>query len=194
MRLRTKKILLRHAYRQKKLSLVTGWKAFSLASGPIALILVILLIVLSIFDNTLAAFVGGNFHELVNEDPNAIYYEGAFESPEEMVEYGLKLTELVEAEGAALLLNENNALPLAAGSKVSCISSSSVNLVYGGTGSGNIDASTANTLKDALTNSGFLVNDLLWKFYSEVATEYLRPVGGVVTTEAATISECPWEY
>ena len=194
MRLRTKKILLRHAYRQKKLSLVTGWKAFSLASGPIALILVILLIVLSIFDNTLAAFVGGNFHELVNEDPNAIYYEGAFESPEEMVEYGLKLTELVEAEGAALLLNENNALPLAAGSKVSCISSSSVNLVYGGTGSGNIDASTANTLKDALTNSGFAVNDLLWKFYSEVATEYLRPVGGVVTTEAATISECPWEY
>ena len=194
MRLRTKKILLRHAYRQKKLSLVTGWKAFSLASGPIALLLVILLIVLSIFDNTLAAFVGGNFHELINEDPDAIYYEGDFESPEEMVEYGLKLAELVEAEGAALLLNENNALPLAAGSKVSCISSSSVNLVYGGTGSGNIDASSANTLKGALKNSGFVVNDLLWTFYSEVATEYLRPVGGTVTTEAATISECPWEY
>ena len=73
MRQRTKKILLRHAYRQKKFAHVTGWKIFSLASGPIALILAILMVALSIFDNTLAAFVGGNFHELVNEDPNAIY-------------------------------------------------------------------------------------------------------------------------
>ena len=42
-------------------------------------------------------------------------------------------------------MNNNNALPLAADAKVSTFSSSSVNLVYGGTGSGNIDASTADT-------------------------------------------------
>ncbi len=179
-------------YRHEKLKNVTTWKLCTLFSGPIALILAAAMIVLSMFDNTVAAFVGGQFHELVNEDANAQYFEGSFSSPEEMVEYGLELCELVEAEGAALLMNEGNALPLAAGSKVSCFSNSSVNLVYGGTGSGNIDASKANTLKDALINSGFEVNDTLWKFYSETAAEYLRPVGGVVSLEAAKTSECPW--
>ena len=38
-------------------------------------------------------------------------------------------------------MNENQALPLAKGSKVSLFSGSSVNLVYGGTEPGNIDAS-----------------------------------------------------
>ncbi|MFQ7528425.1 MAG: hypothetical protein ACLRMN_13265 [Mediterraneibacter gnavus] len=46
-------------------------------------------------------------------------------------------------------------------------SNSSVNLVYGGTGSGNIDASSADTLKTALEKSGFEVNKKLWNFYSE---------------------------
>ena len=44
----------------------------------------------------------------------------------------------------------NGALPLAAGSKVSTLSTSSVNIVYGGTGSGNVDASKADNLKAAL--------------------------------------------
>lgn len=183
---------LKKAYKKTKRKTVTPWKALTLISGPIAVIMAVATFALSMFDNTLAAFVGGDFHELVNKDPNAIYYESAFASPEEMVEYGLELCELVEAEGAALLMNENNALPLAKGSKVSCFSNSSVNLVYGGTGSGNIDASTANTLKDALTNSGFEVNETLWNFYAVDAAEYLRKVGGVVTTTAATTSECPW--
>ena len=183
---------LKKAYKKAKRKTVTPWKVLTLISAPVAIIMAVATFALSMFDNTLAAFVGGDFHELVNEDPNAIYYESGFASPEEMVEYGLALCELVEAEGAALLMNENNALPLAKGSKVSCFSNSSVNLVYGGTGSGNIDASTANTLKDALTNSGFEVNETLWNFYAVDAAEYLRKVGGVVTTTAATTSECPW--
>ena len=47
-----------------------------------------------------------------------------------MVNYGLALTQQVEAEGAALLMNNNNALPLAADAKVSTFSNSSVNLVW----------------------------------------------------------------
>ncbi|MBO5348159.1 MAG: glycoside hydrolase family 3 C-terminal domain-containing protein [Lachnospiraceae bacterium] len=183
---------LKKAYKKTKRKTVTPWKVLTLISGPVAVIMAVATFALSMFDNTLAAFVGGDFHELVNKDANAIYYESDFASPEEMVEYGLELCELVEAEGAALLMNENNALPLAKGSKVSCFSNSSVNLVYGGTGSGNIDASTANTLKDALENSGFEVNETLWNFYAVDAAEYLRKVGGVVTTTAATTSECPW--
>ena len=92
-----------------------------------------------------------------------------------MVNYGLALTQQVEAEGAALLMNNNNALPLAADAKVSTFSNSSVNLVYGGTGSGNIDASTADTLRTALEKVGVTVNPTLWDFYTTGAgKDYAR--------------------
>ena len=71
----------------------------------------------------------------------------------------------VVEDDAALLLNENGALPLAEGSKVSTLSTSSVNMVYGGTGSGNVDASKADSLKVALEKSGLVVNETLWDFY-----------------------------
>lgn len=109
------------------------------------------------FDNSLAIFVGGTFWKLKNEDQSAQYFTSDFESTEDMVDYGLQLVQQVEAEGAALLMNENNALPLAEGANVSLFSNSSVNLVYGGTGSGNIDASTADTLKTAMEKTGFMI-------------------------------------
>ena len=149
--------------------------------------------VLDMFDNTLALFAGGTFWELENEDEDAQYYTLDFDSEEELVEYGAQIGKQVEAEGAALLVNENQALPLAEGAAVSCFSSSSVNLVYGGTGSGNVDASKADTLKSALEESGFSVNETLWDFYSEgEGSEYVTSRGGTVTTTGATTSEVPW--
>lgn len=118
-------------------------------------------IIMHMFDSTVAAFVGGTFWELINRDPQAKYFQGDFATVEEMIACGLDVCQRVEAESAALLMNENYALPLGEGAKVSCFSSSSVNLVYGGTGSGNIDASTADTLKTALEKSGVSVNDTL---------------------------------
>lgn len=181
------------AFKKARSRAIRPWKWLTWASAPFAVILTIAAIIIGIFDNTFSIFVGGTFNHLVNRDENADYFELDFASREEMVEYGLELCELVEAEGAVLLMNENNALPLETGARVSCFSNSSVNLVYGGTGSGNIDASTANTLKGALENSGFEVNERLWNFYLEDAAEYLREVGGVVTLSAASTSECPWE-
>lgn len=179
-------------YKKVKRKATRPWKGLTLFSGMLAVVMIGATVVTSMFDNTFSIFVGGTFNTF-EKDPNAIYYPSDFDTAEEMVSYGEELCELVEAEGAALLMNENNALPLTAGSKVSLFSNSSVNLVYGGTGSGNIDASTANTLKEALQNSGMEVNETLWNFYLEDAKEYLREVGGVVTTKAASTSECPWD-
>ncbi len=179
------------AYRKARSKAIRPFKWLTWFSLPLTVILIAATVIVGMFDNTLSIFVGGTFNNF-EKDENAVYYETDFETNEEMVAYGLELCEQVEAEGAALLMNENQTLPLAAGSKVSCFSNSSGNLVYGGTGSGNIDASTASTLKDALENVGFEVNQTLWNFYLEDAAEYLREVGGVVTTSAATTSECPW--
>ena len=189
---KTEKKTLKRAYRKAKRKAIAPWKFFSIFSLILSIVLLPVYLILSTFDNTVAAFVGGTFWELKNEDPSAQYFTSDFASPEEMVDYGLKLCQQVEAEGAALLLNENNALPLAAGSAVSCFSNSSVNLVYGGTGSGNIDASTADTLRTALEKSGLSVNPTLWDFYLNEAAPYARVTPGMISTTGATVSEVPW--
>ncbi len=182
----------RKAYRKARSRAVRPWKWLTWCSLPFAIVLIIAAVFTSIFDNSLSIFVGGTFNHF-EKDPDAVYHTSDFASDEEMIAYGLELCELVEAEGAALLMNENHALPLKEGEKVSCFSNSSVNLVYGGTGSGNIDASTANTLKGALEDSGLEVNPVLWDFYlSEENEEYKRKTGGMVSLESAKVSELPW--
>ena len=190
---REKKRQLKRAYKKAKRKALGPWKVLCILCLVVSLVATPLYAVLHIFDNTVAAFVGGTFWHLENEDPGAQYFTSDFASAEEMVEYGLALCEQVEGEGAALLTNENSALPLAKGAAVSCFSTSSVNLVYGGTGSGNIDASSADTLKDALEKAGFSVNETLWNFYTEgPGSEYLRVGGTGVLSTGAAINEAPW--
>ena len=132
-------------------------------------------VVVRMFDNTIALLLKGNtFWELQNADENAIYFEKDYQSQEERLEAGKELCYEVESEGAALLLNKDNALPLANGIKVSTLSVNSVDLTYGGTGSGNVDASKALNLKQALEASGFVVNETLWNWYSSSDAEGLK--------------------
>lgn len=178
-------------YKKARRKAVRPWKGLSILTAVIAIIMIPATILLSMFDNTVAAFVGGTFWQLENADEHAQYFTSDFVSAEEMVAYGLDICKQVEAEGAALLMNENNALPLAANAKVSCFSGSSVNLVYGGTGSGNIDASTADTLKSALESTGMEVNATLWDFYnSEEVEQYARFEGDF--SSSAKVGEVPW--
>ena len=152
-------------------------KKFSKVMAVILVVLTVIMIPLNVvvvlFDNTISLVVPGNsFWKLINKDENAIYYSGDYATEADRIAAGKELCYQVEAEGATLLLN-NGALPLAKGSKVSTLSSNSVDLVYGGTGSGNVDASTADNLKAALEKSGFVVNETLWNWYlSDDAKQY----------------------
>ena len=68
----------------------------------------------------------------------------------------------VVREGAVLLVNKDNALPLKANEKkVAVFGQNSVDFVYGGSGSGSVDTSSAPNLKDALEdpNHGGLTVD-----------------------------------
>ena len=152
------------AYKKVKRKLVTPWKVLAIVCTIFMLIMAPLTYVLGMFDNTVAAFVGGTFWKLENEEPHAQYFKSDYATEDEMIAYGLELCRQVEAEGAALLMN-NGALPLKDGAKISTLSSSSVNIVYGGTGSANVDASKADNLKVALEKSGFVVNPTLWDWY-----------------------------
>lgn len=181
-------------YKRMKRKLVLPWKILAILCAILTLIMAPLTIVLQMFDNTVAAFVGGTFWKLENPDEHAVYFKSDFETEDEMITYGLDLCRQVEAEGAALLLN-SGALPLASGAKVSTLSSSSVNIVYGGTGSANVDASKADNLKVALEKSGFVVNPTLWDWYlSEEGAVYNRSASAgesAVLAGQASIAEVP---
>ena len=191
------------AYKKARRKATMPWKWLTWLSGPLAIILTAATIVIGMFDNTFVLFLGGTFWEVVNEDPNAVYYTSDYKTEEERVAAGAALVKQVEAEGAALLTNENKTLPLTKGAKVSLFSTSSVNIVYGGTGSGNVDSSKSLNLKQALEQvGGFEVNQTLWDFYSKggAAEDYTRGNAGAVVQDSATASgygsaeivEAPW--
>lgn len=189
--LKAQKKAAKKAYKKARRKSHGLWKALSIISAPLAIIMVAIMIVLRMFDNTVALFVGGSFWELQNEDPTAIYYESDFATEEERNARGYELVKQVEAEGAALLTNENAALPLGEGAKVSLFSTSSINLVYGGTGSANVDASKANDLKTACEMAGLEVNAVLWDFYQTGdGAQYVRNNGGF--DGGAAVGEAPW--
>lgn len=185
------------AYKKAKRKALGLWKTLAIICLVLSVILVPTNIVLGMFDNTIAAFAGGTFWELENEDKNAQYYEMDFKTNEEMYKYGNDICRQVEAEGAALLLNKDNALPLSEGNKISTLSSNSVDLVYGGTGSGNVDASKADDLKTALEKSGLKVNPTLWDFYKTGAgSAYNRSAASgesAVLAGQASINEVPMD-
>lgn len=76
-------------------------------------------------------------------------------------EVNLKLAE----EGFVLLKNENAALPMNKGARISVFSKNSVNLSYGGSGSGGFDTSNNKNLYESLNDAGFVINPTLKNFY-----------------------------
>lgn len=110
------------------------------------------------------------------EDPNAdtVYYKSSFGAFNEA-----NLAKLAEAakkqnidemrEGAALLKNDNNALPMTGSKKVSVFGFSAVQPAYQGSAAGNKvtnDTADKTDLKTALTQEGFQVNETILNAYT----------------------------
>ena len=107
-------------------------------------------------------------------DVGDTYFEADYASAAGQEKAAQEICETAEANGATLLLNRENALPLAQGAKVSLFGTGSADFVYGGTGSGSVDSSKALNLKDALEADGFSVNPTVWNFYTTGAGKDYR--------------------
>ncbi len=149
----------------------------------------------------ISSFLGTpTFREITNENQDYAstqYYNTRFTSLADLIAAGQAKAEEAMAEGVVLLKNENGALPLGEDERaISLFSVSSVDPVYGGTGSGNVDVSTAPSWKTALERNGnFQVNGTLWDWYSaEEQQIYRRTTGstGRGVIGAKTIGEAPW--
>ncbi|GAE29557.1 glycoside hydrolase family 3 protein [Alkalihalobacillus hemicellulosilyticus] len=77
-------------------------------------------------------------------------------------------------EGIVLLKNNEDMLPLAETTQLNVFGWSFTNPVYGGTGSGKVNADTAVNPKQGLENAGFEINEQLYNDY--VATGLERPI------------------
>lgn len=122
-----------------------------------------------------------------NDDAQPMeYYRTEFSSIAELQRESRKVVENIVAEGAVLLKNElvgrERALPLSVGDKVSLFDFTSVDPVWGGTGSGNakVTGTSGNypgevpSYKDAFEDAGLIVNPKLWNWYQSNAEKYKR--------------------
>lgn len=151
------------------------------------------------YATTINMVLGTSYSKVKGSDPNAMYYTLDFATEEEQAEYENMLCAKIEEEGATLLKNENGALPLASGAKVSLFARASSDLVYGGTGSGRVDISKAPNLKSSLEAQGITINEKLWNWYGsdDIKKKYSRVLAGEIsdTTSANTefkVNEAPW--
>ena len=109
-----------------------------------------------------------------SSDPQYQYFKSDYAADEYdklQADY-LALGEEVESEGIVLLKNQNNALPLAKGDKVSTFLTGSVKFNYSTSGSSAASTEGYTDFKTALEGAGLVVNGDLWDAYVTEVTEF----------------------
>lgn len=90
----------------------------------------------------------------------------AYESPHRAV------SRKAAAEGIVLLKNENQALPLAKGSKIALYGAGATHMIKGGTGSGDVNERDVPTIYQCLLDAGYTVTSKDWiDAYDKIYTE-----------------------
>lgn len=110
------------------------------------------------------------------------------ELTDETVENSRTTIEQVAEEGIIMAKNSNSVLPLQT-KNLNVFGWASTNPVYGGTGSGTVDASTAVSLLQGIENAGFSLNDELSDLYTEYRAD--RPVVSINEGQEWTLPEIP---
>lgn len=142
-----------------------------------------------------------------NEDTE--YYKSDYTKVGDLIKAGREKAADVVAEGAVLLKNENQALPLTAGNrKVSLFGTTSYDPVYGGTGSGGISTDDATTFVKSYEDAGIELNPTLkenytnpdiWgkktggSFWNPVAQTYARDTSGWGSNVVRKVNDVPWD-
>lgn len=178
--------------RREKRKSLRPWKGLTIWCILFALNFSIFTPMLHILDNDFMLVMPGSTWKMKDADPSAVYYPVSFADEAEALAYGERVARQVSEEGIVLLTNRSNALPLPENSRVSLFSASSVNPVMGGSGSGGVDSSSSDTMKEALEKEGITVNPLLWDFYDAIPSRDMRSNFGFQSVTYRQY-EAPWE-
>ena len=102
------------------------------------------------------------------------YYDPQFDNKDATVENGENVTRELSEEGFILLKNEGGALPLDTSDTVNLIGRGAVDPLYGGSGSGNVDVSTAASPFTGIQQAGFTVDETSYNYFMEQKDNYPR--------------------
>jgi beta-glucosidase len=126
-----------------------------------------------------------------DEELDTEYFKSDYTNVLDLKANGEYLTQLVMEEGAVLLKNDNNALPLASGDKVSLFSASSVNPVVSGYRENYAKKAGITNLLDGFKEAGLSVNEELYNWYK--SSDYGRVhLYGEGLYSIVNINEAPW--
>lgn len=173
----------------------TVWVVLTAISAVFLAILIAAIPITQGFATVISAALNAPTQKVVAGDDAEIYYWTAWEDEQALIDHEAELCRQIEGEGAALLVNRNNALPLDKGIKITPFSQSAFNLLYGGTGSGSMSADDAVSLRTAIETvfGEGTVNIDQWKF---LATAGFKRVNADTTggnQGQYRINEIPWE-
>ena len=147
------------------------------------------------YETMINAALNAQTQKIIPGENSKIFYWTDYESEEDLVNNDMAVCRQVEAEGAALLLNKNNARPLAADAKMSLFSQSASDPVLTGTGSAFMATGDAVSLYAALQDSFApgCVNQELWKFYKTSGYKRVNAALSGGSPDQYRINEVPWE-
>jgi beta-glucosidase len=126
----------------KKMKII--WKNLStriwlIISAILSFLMLITIIAVQIpfLSQTMNTLFGGERRIITSPSGESyMYYESDYFSKALTLQEANKLNEQIVGEGVVLLKNDNNALPITGSKDISVFGKNSVNLVYGGSGSG----------------------------------------------------------
>ncbi len=185
----------------KTQSSVKNWKrGLSVFSGIFLGLLLLSTAIVKENEGIISATLGVKTYRIIESEDGEMdkeYFKSRYDNLKDLTEAGTVMGEQAEAEGVVLLKNEAGTLPLKEGNRnVSLFGITSVNPVYGGTGSGSVDTASAPTFRSSMEEAGFALNGALWDFYSAHSEEYGRkplPGSSPWSTNGFTINEVPWK-
>lgn len=144
----------------------------------------------------ITAFLGQSTQQVIDDGSGEaiIWNFSDYSSIAELQEQANRITSAVTEEGAVLLKNDNNALPLSNCAKVNLYSSSSVNYIHSGGGSSFAKKSDFITLKEGLESADFQVNQELWDWYSANDSYFGDHVSNTSSDKASyAINDAKWD-
>ena len=171
------------------------WTVLTVVMALLLVVCIVVIPVTNMFATAINVALGAATQKVVADPDAQIFFWSNYENEADLVAFERQLCRDIEGEGAALLVNRNNALPLATGTKITPFSQSSFNLLYGGTGSGQVSADDAITLKAALEEAlgENTVNPEQWKFYATAGYKRVNADTTGGNQGQYRINEVPWE-
>ena len=105
------------------------------------------------------------------EDWNKNYYSQSFDSSAKSRKNGEEKVEDICNEGIVMLKNDGT-LPLSTSGEITLLGRGSVDPIYGGSGSGNVDTTTCANPKSGLEKAGFSIDSDAYKFFQDNVASY----------------------